>query len=260
VSPSAPGPPVSRWRRVCTVLLVVACGIVALLVEAFLVEPRWVVVREKTLTATPVCRLVHISDLHHRGNRAHLAGVVERVNALQPDLVCCTGDLVEDHVYLSEALEVLRGIRAPLVGIPGNHDPRAGPLVVRLHESLAATGGGWLVPPRTALRVGPVVVSCGPVPDPAPGPGERHVLLLHRPMDVEGHAGEGWDLVLAGHSHGGQVRLPFIGPLWLPRGVGHLVQGWYETAAGPLHVSTGLGMCGVPARLGCRPEITLIQL
>ena len=66
--------------------------------------------------------------------------------------------------------------------------------------------------------------------------------------------------MLAGHSHGGQVRIPFKGALWLPSYVGKYVKGLYTTGAGPLHVSPGIGTFMYPIRFNCRPEITVIEV
>jgi len=63
-------------------------------------------------------------------------------------------------------------------------------------------------------------------------------------------------LVLAGHSHGGQVRLPFYGPLIVPFGVGRYDLGWFQTAASPLYDNAGIGYFHLNVRFNCRPEIT----
>lgn len=68
------------------------------------------------------------------------------------------------------------------------------------------------------------------------------------------------DLVLAGHSHGGQVRLPFYGPVFLPFGVEQYDLGLFHTPSGPLYVNPGIGWFPVPIRFNCRPEITLFEV
>jgi hypothetical protein len=68
------------------------------------------------------------------------------------------------------------------------------------------------------------------------------------------------DLILAGHSHGGQVRLPFIGATLLPFWVDGYVRGWYDTPAGPLYVNVGLGTAALPLRFLCRPEIAVFDV
>jgi len=68
------------------------------------------------------------------------------------------------------------------------------------------------------------------------------------------------DLILAGHSHGGQVRLPFYGPLILPFGVGAYDLGLFQTSAGPLYVNAGIGYFYANVRFNCRPEITVFEM
>ena len=67
-------------------------------------------------------------------------------------------------------------------------------------------------------------------------------------------------LVLAGHSHGGQVRVPGLGALWVPRGTGPYVAGWYEQDGSHLFVSRGAGWSIAPLRWGCPAEIALLEL
>jgi hypothetical protein len=85
-------------------------------------------------------------------------------------------------------------------------------------------------------------------------------LLIHYPAWVERLAGVSLDLILAGHSHGGQVRLPFLGAVLIPGGIGRYDLGLFQTPAGPLFVGAGVGWFYLKARFNCRPEITLIEL
>jgi uncharacterized protein len=91
--------------------------------DALWVEPNWVKVRRVRLSkGKPSHRLVHFTDLHHKGDRAYLVSIVKKINALSPDFVCFTGDLIEEGKHLPEALELLAQIKAPMYGVPGNHD------------------------------------------------------------------------------------------------------------------------------------------
>ena len=106
-------------------------------------------------------------------------------------------------------------------------------------------GAAWLSPKRPPLK---------------PVPRTRNIFLMHYPAWIEKLNGASFDLVLAGHSHGGQVRLPFYGPLFIPFGVGRYDLGLFRTPAGPLYVNPGLGWFPVPIRLNCRPEITVFEI
>ena len=96
-------------------------------------------------------------------------------------------------------------------------------------------------------------------PPPAE-PGVKRILLTHYPAEVDTLTEPAYDLVLSGHSHGGQVRRPWFGALIVPFGVNGYQMGTYATPAGRLHVSAGLGTFFLPVRFCCRPEITLIEL
>jgi predicted MPP superfamily phosphohydrolase len=83
---------------------------------------------------------------------------------------------------------------------------------------------------------------------------------MHYPAWVERLGGQTFSLLLAGHSHGGQVRVPFYGPIFVPFGVGRYVMGSYQTGSGPLYVNPGIGWFPVPIRFNCRPEITVFEI
>ena len=92
-------------------------------------------------------------------------------------------------------------------------------------------------------------------------PDTANILLSHNPNTFDRAAELGIDLTLAGHTHGGQVSLEFIHPGLSP---GHLitpyVQGWFQKDDSQLYVNRGIGILGVPARFGARPEITVLEL
>jgi hypothetical protein len=83
---------------------------------------------------------------------------------------------------------------------------------------------------------------------------------MHYPAWAKKLGGQKFDLMLAGHSHGGQVRIPFYGALITPFGVDGYDLGFYQTPAGPLYVNPGIGWYYVNARFNCRPEITVIEI
>jgi len=97
-------------------------------------------------------------------------------------------------------------------------------------------------------------------PQPSPDPAVKNILLMHYPAWVKCLGNLKFDLMLAGHSHGGQVRVPFYGPIILPRGVGEYDLGLFHTQAGPLYVSSGIGWFPLPVRFNCRTEITVIEI
>lgn len=232
--------------------------------EGFCWEPHRLKVRRRTLASgKPTHRLVHLSDLHHKGDRAYLQRVVDEVKRWSPDFVCFTGDLMEDPKHLPEALKLLQGIGSPIYGVPGNHDYGSGANFSDIAKAFAGTGGAWLTDRQTVTADGKFSLIGSSWLQPPPFKRERHckhILLFHYPALVDNLTGQPFDLMLAGHSHGGQVRLPFIGPLILPHSVGRYDLGMYQTPSGPFHVSAGIGWFHLPVRFNCRPEITVFEI
>ena len=237
------------------------------LADARLVEPGWFKVKHLRLCdGPPVMRLVHFSDLHHKGDAALLREVVAAINRLAPDFVCFTGDLVEEKEFLPEALGILSGIAAPMYGVPGNHDYWSKVDFEPIRQVFQATGGQWLVDQSVATPGGTLQIS-GMArldhyhPFPKPLAGKRNLLLMHYPAWAGWEGTDRFDLMLAGHSHGGQVRIPFFGAPVLPDRVGKYELGLYQTARGPLYVNAGIGyLYEYKVRFNCRPEVTLIEL
>lgn len=229
-----------------------------------LVEPHWLKVNHLRLaTGDPVARFVHFTDLHHKGDSKWLTSVVERINALKPEFVCFTGDIIEDKEHLASALEILQRINAPLFGVPGNHDYWSRADFKEIAKAFAATGGAWLLDASATAPGGRVRLhglTCETAKVIAPEPGLKNVLLAHYPAWCEKVAPHRFDLMLAGHSHGGQVRLPFYGAVTVPYGVGQYELGKFNTPAGPLYVGSGIGWFYLNFRFRCRPEITLLEI
>ncbi len=232
--------------------------------DAFALEPGWLRIRTVRLAKDqPTHRIAHFTDLHHKGDRKLLAAVVSEINALKPDLACFTGDLVEEASHVPETLELLRQIRVPLYGVPGNHDYWANVDFKAIAEAFTATGGAWLMDATARTADGKVTITgltCQSGHRPAAAANTRNVLLTHYPAWMKRFDGLRFDLTLAGHSHGGQVRLPFYGPLVVPWGVDEYDWGLFETKAGPLYVNAGIGWFYLNVRFRCRPEITVIEI
>lgn len=295
-----------RFLRRNGLRIVIYGGIAGCLFDATLIEPHWLKVSTLRLSDQPVVRIVHISDLHFKGDTAYLRKVVRVVNGLPADIVCFTGDIVEDTRYLGDALKELSEIKMPLYGVPGNHEYWSGASFDLISQCFESTGGGWLADhavvtlggrlqivgksgteidthraasefampgrridwtpaPNTTVPPSPsLYVDDRPTPAlgaaPSLGPTGKRILLTHYPAVVGDIKGETYDLILAGHSHGGQIRLPFVGALIVPYGVNGYQKGLYATLAGPLHVSSGLGTFFLPLRFFCRPEITVFEI
>jgi predicted MPP superfamily phosphohydrolase len=209
------------------------------------------------------CRFVHFTDFHYKGDRSYAAEVVRTINELAPEFVCFTGDLVEEARFAPEALGFIQQIRSPVYGCPGNHDYRCEAAFPEFERAFGATGGGWLVGRSVVLPEHDLeLVGMGPL-----GPwaltsacASRRLLLMHFPGTANKLQEHRFDLILAGHSHGGQVRLPFLGALIVPDGVGPYDLGYYDTPGGPLYVNAGIGTYRIPVRWNCPPEVTVVTM
>jgi uncharacterized protein len=229
-------------------------------------------------------RIVQISDIHidEYTEPSFLDRVVKRVNALSPDLVLITGDFVTlgafTFVAASHAIhrcaEILATLTCPQrYAVLGNHDVGVGaplvidalqrnhiPVLVNQHVPIERNGDRlWIAGLEDPGTSHPDLNLTVPARPDAPV-----ILMSHEPDyldDILLHPRAPLiDLVLAGHSHGGQVRLPFLGPLVLPPMGRKYPEGHYHFNQLQLYVNRGLGTVGLPFRLNCPPEITVVTL
>lgn len=228
-------------------------------------------------------KIVQISDLHFEEfNEAFFTEhVISVVNGLKPDLVLYTGDFVS---YGPFPMAYSRSRIAPCAAILakteclqrfaslGNHDYIVGWELVK--DGLESHGIRTLVNEAVPLeRDGQRlwVVGLGSACSMASHPdraipksmlrdGEPMVVMSHEPDVLPQVASYGADLILSGHTHGGQVRFPFVPPLFLPP-LGRLyVEGMFRMGNTQMYVNRGIGAVGIPVRLNCRPEITQFTL
>jgi hypothetical protein len=236
---------------------------------AFFVEPYWVQLTAYSLpgTVSEPLRIAHLSDLHTRGFGLRERRVLALVERAAPDIVVLTGDTI-DGGSLEPSRELLRRLRAPLGVwvVRGDHDPAAHFADDRAFYR--SVGAHFLDNEGAAVR--PDVWLLG-LDDPATGTPEIgralagapaaafKVALFHAPDYFAEVAGL-FDLGLAGHTHGGQVRIPGLAALRRPPHGRRYVSGWYTQNDSKLFVSRGLGTSEVRARLLCRPEVAIIEI
>jgi hypothetical protein len=225
-------------------------------------------------------RILQISDLHVERITRRERDVLAQAETLQPDLIVLTGDYVNmdylgDPQAWAEARDVLSGLHAPygVYAVLGTTDlPEGVPFLfdgldIRLLddevEVLSLPGGALaLVGVTNSGAARDARVLEGLMADLPPA--DYTLLLYHTPDLVETAADRGVDLYLAGHTHGGQVRLPFYGAVITFSDYGKRFEmGEYHLGATTLYVSRGLGMegFGMPrARFLCPPELVLVEL
>lgn len=248
-----------KW--LLTVGLLLVLGIATLVAYALFIEPTWFCVRRVSMNSR-FGRVVQISDIHYTGKARYLSRIIRSINALAPDFVCVTGDLADDPKDLRELLTFLGKIKAPVYGIRGNHDIWNEKDTAEIRATLEKTGGAWLVDQEA--KQGNVLIfgSTGRLAElPHWQQTQDHrLLLIHDPSQIDHFPADArFGLILSGHTHGGQIRWPWGGPIVRLAFVGHYDRGLFETPAGRLYVNPGIGTYIVNARLFCRPEITLFE-
>ena len=234
--------------------------------------------RGAVYAASPPLCLVHLSDLHlRRWGREHDL-LVETVNACSADFVFVTGDLLTcGHAALERAGRLLRRLecRHGVFAVRGNWEVDCAPPLREFRAIVRDWGGTLLVNESRAVVTRAGVVRVAGVDDlnrgwpdlaaalgPSGSDAQLSVLLSHVPLVVRLLPPRpGVDLVLCGHTHGGQVRVPFVWPLFLPRGHAGFTDGLYDLGAARLYVSRGFGGVGVvPLRLWCPAEVALLRI
>ena len=264
----------SIWAALALLLLLTAAVLgYSLWQNTTIGVSRYTIESDKIPAAFDGCRIVQLSDLHNADFGSQL---VETVRAEQPDIIVLTGDWItytDTDITVAKAyLPVLCDI-APVYYVAGNHEARA-PLGAELTQALIDSGVTLLENRAVLWTKGTQSVNLIGVYDPEYSThlykelprlvdGERYnILLYHRPEQLEECAAYGVDLVLSGHAHGGQVRLPLIGGLFAPnQGLfPRYTAGIYTEAHTTMVVSRGLGNAVWLPRILNPPEIVTVTL
>jgi predicted MPP superfamily phosphohydrolase len=266
-----------------TLLAAAAAGAGALAAYGFLVEPRWLQVTRPRIHARNLppalegLRIALLTDMHaSRGSLAVLRRACELAMRERPDLIALTGDFAADDAPNFRAvLDALSGLHAPLgvFAVPGNHDYTVG--IDTWHREVGAhpliqdmTNRAVMVDVKGArLCIAGVDDYTYGEPSlaelPAPEARDFTILLAHDPDQGERSRRDDdrVDLVLSGHTHGGQVRLPVVGALFNPA----VFEGLYEQGLRrrpwtQVYVSRGVGTVHLAVRFLCRPEVAILAL
>jgi predicted MPP superfamily phosphohydrolase len=233
-------------------------------------------------------RIAQISDIHldEFTEPIFVRDAVNRVNSLNPDAVFITGDFVTSGLapekFAIGAAWQCAGLLDGLTcrqryAVLGNHDVMVGPR--QIIEALAdhgitvlrnahlplerSTGRIWLAGLDDPLQGAPLPEVA--IPESIRNiPHEPIVLMCHAPDYADKllihPAGPAVALMLCGHTHGGQIRLPWIGAMVLPEMGRKYIEGWFRLNQLQLHVNRGIGTVGLPFRFDCPPEISLLTL
>lgn len=218
-------------------------------------------------------RIAHLSDIHvgRFTPRAHVRAAVALAAAASPDLTVLTGDYVcwsrTEIPLVEESLGGLGGRK--VAAVLGNHDYFTSGR--RVAAALARHGYDVLRNRNTSVEINGAPLTIVGVDDPitrhddaaaafdgaTPG---THVVLKHYPVDARGLVARGAQLVLSGHTHGGQIHIPGVTRRLMRRAGIRFPRGLYDVDGGKIYVTTGVGFSGVTLRIGAAAEVAVLTL
>jgi uncharacterized protein len=266
-------------RRSFLITAAGACG-AAVAGDAFAFEPAKVLVTRHEVrvpglaSAFDGMRVAHVTDVHFPGSRGAARVTLEHLKREKPEIVVMTGDMTEHVKALSLVAAFAREARGSLATVAtlGNWEYQAGAAsqVAAVYRSV---GVQLLVNAHRDIRVGGSSLVLVGLDDPVAGrpdplvaraglpSGGSEIWLVHAPgfASLPPQVSAVPAFILSGHTHGGQIRLPFL-PAVTPYGSGRFVAGWYRDTFAPLYVSRGIGTTMIRARFDCPPELPIFTL
>ena len=271
--------------KLIKLIFTLLCLLGIIFVYAIFIEPNRLTTEEVTVSSKYTdsktgqsLTIAQFSDTHlgFQFDLEDLQKAVDKINAQKPDLIFFTGDLI-DHANSYDHIEqigaILAQLEAPLgkFAIYGNHDYGGG--AERHYQQICAEGGFTLLvndvkkitlSNNKLLCIGGLDEALLGNPDPEAveaqfSPVAVNILLLHEPDYIEQFKTMP-QLAVAGHSHGGQIQLPFFGPLITTAYAEKYTDGAYPLDKTLLYVNTGLGTTKLPMRFAVPPVITFYQL
>lgn len=229
-------------------------------------------------------KIVQVSDLHSADFGNGYSGLIKKIKACQPDIIVVTGDIsaTDDEKDIKSAISFInKAVKiAPIYYVTGNHEAAFGNYVSFI-GSLKEQGVTILNDSAATVSIGNESIKILGVSDPnfdkastpdtamktsldilSPSGEEYTVLLSHRPEFFNMYAKYNIDLVLTGHAHGGQIRIPFIGALYAPgQGVfPKYTSGRHVSDGTTMIVSRGIGPSSFPFRINNNPELVCVTL
>jgi uncharacterized protein len=263
----------SRYFLIVHVLAILG---IACFIDGFFVEPKWIEVTrveiETTKLKNATLRIVLFSDMHCENKPRNEQKLVEIVESLKPDVIVFTGDSLNTPKALPLLKETLRHMNAPLgkFAVRGNFDSYFWKYI----DLFSGTDFNELVNESVKIKKDGDTFSLTGFKVPCPQDfqtvlrnvlAENYNIMLYHYSDLaESLQGLNVDLYLSGHTHGGQVRLPFYGALvTLSRFGKKYEMGIYDINEMKLYVNRGIGLENTPApkvRFLCRPEITVFDI
>jgi predicted MPP superfamily phosphohydrolase len=221
-------------------------------------------------------RIAQVSDVHFPGNQIAARATLEHLHRERPEIVLLTGDMTESALALDDVRSFAGDARGSLgtAALLGNWEHRAGVNPSLARDTYRSAGVELLVNQAITLDVEGEPLTLVGLDDGVMGEtnlpaarrevvrGSTEIWVVHAPgfaeaapPDVSARPA----LLIAGHTHGGQIRIPFLPPV-KPTGSGRFLEGWYYDTFAPLYVSRGVGTTGIPARFRCPAELPIFTL
>jgi len=249
--------------------------------DAFVFEPDNVLLSRHDVpvpglaSALDGIRIAQVTDVHFPGNTAAAEAALANLRRERPEVVVLVGDMTERSNALPLVAEFARAARGSVATVAtlGNWEYYAN-AASRIGGVYREVGVELLVNARREVSIGGASLVLVGLDDPVEGRPDlgraragltaeaMEVWLVHAPAFVSERprfSGPDPAFVLSGHTHGGQIRLPFL-PALTPVGSGRFVAGWYRDTFAPLYVSRGVGTTTLPARFRCPPELPIFTL
>lgn len=286
------------WKKILSIILIISIIIVGILLYARYIGTSGLIVKEYKVTNSSIpegfygTKIVHISDIHYGRTvkKKELKKIVEKINKLNPDIVVLTGDLIDRNTMLTDRMagvisEILKGINADLgkYAISGNHDYKFDKWATIISDSgftnlndrydliynnstkpifLGGLSTNAYQKEKTLeekIKVMNDYFATRTEENKNSFP-DYKIMIMHEPDFIDEINPENYDLVLAGHSHNGQVRLPFVGAIILPPYAKKYYKPYYNVNGTDLYISSGIGTSSINYRFLNRPSINLYRL
>ncbi len=279
-----------KFKILVAILLLILLGIVVYLYAMF-VGTKGFIVKEYKIESSTISedysglKIAHISDIHY-GNRSvtkeDLEKIVDNINSLKPDIIVLTGDLVDDEITdeeYEELVEVLSKLKANInkYAIDGNHDYPYKKWSILIedcgfinlndtydviyndsYDSIFIAGiSNNTFTTKNIKDKSEVIMD---YLNSADYNSTYSILLMHEPDYIDDIDYSKFDLVMAGHSHNGQVRFPIIGAIILPEGCKNYYKEHYSLEDTDLYISSGIGTSDLPIRLFNRPSANFYRI
>ena len=261
--------------------------IVLLLLYSLLVEPYQIIIKNISVNINnkndglDKIKIIHITDLHVKKFGCLERKLIDKINQLMPDILFVTGDFIKNNNGIGACAEIFKRIkpRYGIYGVLGNNDYKKFFVLQvdtdKLKKSLSDVGVKLLFNESYTVNIDGVHINILGIEDSMYGKpdisniinkdtnGYTNILLSHSPSVIKYLNGYKPDLILAGHTHGGQVRFPFIEYLWTPLPLNSprkYSRGLFEVNKTKMYVNQGIGTNLFPMRFLCPPEISIIKL